>query len=350
MPIQEGDVLYDRVENELSSLLDPGSDLGVDGNPDIHAQVMAGLNVKGDDDNVDDADDNVDADNADVDADNVDDDDKDDKTDKDGKKGTKKNAKGVKDEKTDIKPLYQDDPEYKAALEVKATLDQVLKDYGLEDLQDLMDELKAGTDIHEIIGDLDLKELIKSHKTLQYYNEEWAKQEAAKQKENETPEETIKRLEREKQELINKEGQSKEEAKRIEEHKKLVKEFDDTIDLILEAQPDIDDDSKSLVRQLMGINNDNLNITVTDKKAATKATQKLITMLKERDARIAQKAVDAYAAGKSEIVIKDKAKTSTASHTAKRFNVPKNATPNDYLASANSQLLEILTKAADNEL
>lgn len=352
MPIQEGDVLFDRVENELVSLLDPNAGLGVDGNPDVHAQVMKGLEGdnadNGDSDTVDDdndergADDKTDKDGNDTTDskdDDVDDQDKDDKK-----------SKATKGKKTDTKPLYQDDPEYKAALEVKTTLDRVLKEYGLESIDDLQAELDAGTDIHEILGDLDLKEIIKSHKTLQYYESEWAKQEAAKKKENETPEETIKRLESEKQALLDKEAKDKEAEKERAHQKQLVKEFDDTVNLIIEAATDVDDDGKALVRHLMGIDNPNLDIQVTDKKAATKAAQKLLQMVKERDARIAQKAIDDYAKGKSKIVIKDKSKTAQASTATKAFKLPKNATPNQALAHANNQLIEILTQQAENEL
>lgn len=353
MPITEGDVLFSRVETELAELLTPGVDTSTQ---DIHTQIMAGLDTdNGSVDSGDDSRSTLDPDDADTDdINNTDDnddndstDDNDDSTDdsdQDVDENGQPKAKPTKTVKTD-KTLDQNDPEYKEALKVKGQLEEIFEKFNLTSLEDLVEILNNGTDIQDILGDLDLNTVLNSHKTLEYYNQEWAKRDEAKKKENETPEETIKRLEQEKQQLLDKDNQAKEAARVRKEQARLVTEFDETVDGIIESDTSLDKDGKRIVRQLMGINNPSLDIKVTDKRGTIKSTNDLIKMLKERDTKIAQQAIDDYSRGKSKIPVKNKPKAPGSSKGLKAFTLPKNASPSQALAFANKHLIDIFEQA-----
>jgi len=73
----------------------------------------------------------------------------------------------------------------------------ILEKHGLDSPEQLGELLDSVTGMRSKLGEADLDELMESHQTLQAYRKEWAKQERLQQKENEKPEETITRLERE---------------------------------------------------------------------------------------------------------------------------------------------------------
>lgn len=344
MPIGKGDVLYDRVESELTELINPG-----DETTDIHDQVMEGIATE---EAAVETDDTVDTEET-SDVENPEEETAEPEEETEETPETEKTSSDETEETEDPdntdKPSYQDDPNYKAALETKQQLESILEEKGYTDLQEMLDDLKSGTDAQEILGDLDLKTVVEGYKTLEYYKTEWAKREAAEKEENETPEETVERLKRENQELQQKEIDNKETVKQNKIHQQAIKEFDDNVDTILDADENLPDDDKTLIRHLMGINNPALEIAVSDNRAASKQVKSIIQTLKARDAKIAQKAVDDYAKGKGKITVKTKPTSSSASsQSMKKFTIPKNASVEQALAAANTELIEILEQASQS--
>jgi site-specific DNA-cytosine methylase len=155
----------------------------------------------------------------------------------------------------------------KARQAVEAILDK----YGLttpEELKEFMDGL---TGLKSKIGEADLDEIMESHETLKSYRKEWAKQEREKLKENETPEETIKRLEHEREEIDARVAKGERQRKQSEAAKRSIEEFSRTVVASIEVDDSIPEEYRPFTAALLGVKNPINDVDIRDKAAVRKA-------------------------------------------------------------------------------
>lgn len=160
-----------------------------------------------------------------------------------------------------------DDKRPRTTQAVEAILDK----YGLttpEELQEFIDGL-AG--MKSKIGDADLDEIMESHETLKAYRREWAKQEREKLKEKESPEETIARLEREREDLERQMAKGEQRRKQSEAAKRHLEEFARTVVSTIEADEAIPEEYRPFAAALLGVKNPINDVDIRDKAAVRKA-------------------------------------------------------------------------------
>jgi len=192
---------------------------------------------------------------------------------------------------------YEKDPKYKVAAQTKEFLDDVLEDYGLESPEDLRVFIDNLSQMRGKIADKNLDELIEKSNTLDRYQAYWADQEETKRREEEEPDETIKRLEkqlREERTRQDHEEQAQQERKQAE---KAVKEYNSEIRSFLSKQDHIPKEYIPFVSKYMGVDNPSNEVDLDNKIAIRKMSKQL---LKDFEA-FEQTVIKRYRDGKIEI-------------------------------------------------
>jgi hypothetical protein len=155
----------------------------------------------------------------------------------------------------------------------------ILEKHGLESPEQLGEFIDGLAGIKGQLGESDLAEIMESHKTLQAYRKEWAKQERLKQKENESPEDTIARLERELEEKEALSAKGEQQRKQAEAAKRHITEFNATIASGIEADTSIPEEYRSFLAAVMGVKNPVNDVDIRDKAAVRKVLKTFGTKL-----------------------------------------------------------------------
>jgi hypothetical protein len=177
------------------------------------------------------------------------------------------------DTKAGTKAAEKKDDDAAAASGKPATTEAIttiLEKHGLESPEQLGEFIDGLAGIKGQLGDVDLAEIMKSHETLQAYRKEWAKQERLKQKENEQPEDTIARLERELEDRDAQAAKGEKERKEAEAAKRHIAEFNSTITSGIEADEAIPAEYRPFLSALMGVKNPVNDVDIQDKAAVRK--------------------------------------------------------------------------------
>jgi hypothetical protein len=174
---------------------------------------------------------------------------------------------------------------------------ELCEDFGLDSPADLKEFVSNLNDMRGKIGDNDLDTLIENTKTLQKYQAEWQRQEEEKRREKETPEETIARLEKEKQQAITQNKTQTEKRKAQEAAKRAYHEFEETVDSVITNSKELPKAYRPMLRKFMGIDNPVTEVDITDKAALRRLTKNGV---KEMNA-FAQKIIKDYRDGKIKI-------------------------------------------------
>jgi len=265
-------------------------------------------------------------------------------------KGQKKVADPPDSEKEDGEkpPPYDKDPKWLEARAAQKSLNELLEETGHESIAELVEDLKSGKDLQETLGDADIEAIIEDAQTLEKYNKIWAQQDIEKQREEESPEDTIDRLEREKQELIDTQTQEKTTKESQEEAQANLDNFDAEINKAVENIEDMGEDKQALTKLLLGLENPVITVDITDKKAVREMAAGQIAKVNELFGKIEQTAIDAYAAGKKTVSKTGKPPEAEAAVTKeKTFKLADDAVVNDtniedYFATGAGELHEIL--------
>jgi hypothetical protein len=155
----------------------------------------------------------------------------------------------------------------KADQAVEAILDK----YGLTTHEELKEFIDGLAGLKSKIGEADLDEIMESHETLKTYRKEWVKQEREKLKENESPEETIKRLEREREEIDARMAKGERQRKQSEAAKRSIEEFSRTVVASIEGDESIPEEYRAFAAALLGVKNPINDVDIRDKAAVRKA-------------------------------------------------------------------------------
>lgn len=197
----------------------------------------------------------------------------------------------------DDKPLEGGDKETPPAGTAKIDVDTILDEHGLESPEELQEWLKNYRDLKGRIGDEDFDEIVEGYETLKTYQGEWAKQEEAKLREKETPEETIARLEKEKAELAGKRKQERQQIKNAESAKKAIDGFNKTVNSAIEANADVPKEWRPYVAEFMGVDNPIHEVDIEDRAAVRKLAKAGVAKMQ----KFANMVIKQYADGKLEI-------------------------------------------------
>lgn len=182
-------------------------------------------------------------------------------------------------------------------LSSKVDVQEILDEFGLDSPDDLKGFVGKLSEMRGKIGDNDLDMLLENTKTLNKYQAEWQRQDEEKRREKETPEETIARLSKEKDQAVNHNKTQSDKKKASQAAKVVLEEFESTIDSVIKTAKDLPESYRPMFRKFMGIGNPINEVDITDKAALRRLTK---SSMKEMQ-NFAQEVIKDYRAGKIKI-------------------------------------------------
>lgn len=227
------------------------------------------------------------------------------------------NTEANKDDKVDSSTTKQDantekpsgsetpwhnDPRFKQDLALLKVAKELVEKNGLEDVADLKDLVESGRKVHGKQVDLDkLDEITEKAATLDRYNKHWERQAELQKRQQETPEQTISRLQSQLEETNGK-FTAKEQAEiQAKEAKKQIVFYEESVREQLESEEGMGKEEKEFLMFSLGIGNDCNEINITDKRAIRKLVNDGSKKFNNLVKAIEEKAIKNYLAGKKEI-------------------------------------------------
>lgn len=214
-------------------------------------------------------------------------------------------AEPVKDAKPDSSTEqvpFDKDPRWKAARLAEKKLNELMKANEVEDPDDLIDLIQSGRKVYGKKVDLDkIEEYADRARKLEEYEAYWAQQEELKKRQQEDPDSTVQRLEKELKDRRAKEAWEKRQKAEAEEAAKAVKGYENAVKDLLEDES-IPKERKSLMAEFLGIGNQANEIDITDKRAVRKVYQDAVKKFETFEQAVIQN----YLAGKSKVPVMTK--------------------------------------------
>lgn len=252
--------------------------------------------------------------------------------------------------KPDKPPPYDKDPKWIAARAAQKRLQDILEKHSITE-EEMETALEGGKTLRQIIGKKDAAQLVKDSEELAKVKSYWADQEAKKLRENETPEETIARLETENRALADERRTAKEREEALTEHEAVLATFNKDVLGIVDTVEGLNEEERGMLKMLVGMENPMDEVDIKDRGAVKKTAGSVAAAFSAFVTKVKQGAVDEYAAGKSRL--KPAATTTPAIPGADRAAgdapikpLPQGITPEQAFSGAQAELMEILTKAA----
>lgn len=203
---------------------------------------------------------------------------------------------------TEVKPApYDQDPKWLAARAAEKSLQEVLDDNEIEDIDALKAMLKTGMTIKEIVGDRDAKQLIQDADTLKKYNEYWAEQKRTEEEEGLDPDEKAELYKKRLEDYKHKQSVDNADAEKVKAGKVAIEDYSNRVDTVIEKH-ELTGDAAEMGKLIAGVDNPFNTVDIFDKKAVTETASSVIAKFVEFLKKDRQAAVDAYAAGKSKII------------------------------------------------
>jgi len=219
------------------------------------------------------------------------------------------NADEVADKKADEKGAPSDEDK-----KPDQAIQSVLDEYGLDSPEDLKGFLKNLSDLNNRVGDSDIEELKKKAATLDRYQKQWEKEEERKRQEDETPEETIARKNKENRELKKQLEAQKANRDEEEENTRLLQSFNKTVTSVVKATKDLPAEDHAFLSEFLGVNNEINEVDLADKAGIKRIAKASVKKLKEHNQRVIKR----YLKGK-ESVPKITTSTETPSEEPKKI-------------------------------
>jgi len=168
-------------------------------------------------------------------------------------------------------PPFDSDPRWKSARTTEKAVNELLEKTGIDSLDHLDEFLTSSKEIREKLGDTEVDELLEHSQELQKIHAYWAEVEEKKQRASEEPEETIARLEKEKN-LERQKLTAREEAdKAVKEAQKAVEAYTSAVDMVLDGEAkEFTPALKQYLRKALGVDNPYNDVDITDKIAVRK--------------------------------------------------------------------------------
>jgi hypothetical protein len=152
-------------------------------------------------------------------------------------------------------------------------INSILDKHGLNSPEELADFIDSLAEIRGVIGDEDPEELVKAKETLTRFNKEWEKEKRAKQREKETPEETIARLDRELEEERTKKTKIEARQRKAAEAQKALTDYASTVSAAAATDSSFPKEYLPFLNELMGVESPVNNINILDRSAVKKLTK-----------------------------------------------------------------------------
>lgn len=176
-------------------------------------------------------------------------------------------------------------------------MEDLLDEYGLENAEDLKDFISNLSDVAEKLQGEDIDDLLDNKALMVRYQQQWAAKEAATLEEKETPEETIARLKKEKQEMAQDAARQRSKQAQAEEAQRLLGSFNNTVHKTIRSIKEVPKEYRNFLSLFMGVDNPINDVDLADRGKVIGLTKKSAKMLMDFE----QAVIKRYLAGKAKV-------------------------------------------------
>lgn len=245
----------------------------------------------------------------------------------------------------DKPPPYDQDPKWKKARAVEASVEKLLKEHGILDVEELGERLAKGLSLERLLGSRDPSKLLEDAEYANRVRQNWDTQKRDQELANETPEARIERLEMENAKLRDTHESFKSEITEREKAKQVLANFNAEVDKVIRAEETpIAEHELPLLKLVLGIDAPSNDIDIEDQMAVRKMAREGIATFRNLVQTIQQKAIESYVAGKQGLAVDTQKGTPASPQGAVRQPIPKDASNDQVFGSAKDEFLEVLTK------
>ncbi len=182
-----------------------------------------------------------------------------------------------------------------------------MEEHGYDDAAELKEALDGGKSLQDLLGDRDAAELIGKADTLDKYETHWQKQEAQKLRDEEEPDDTIFRLEKELKALREADSTRKATTKAERDAQTAIDRFNSVVGGVVK-NADLPTEYLKFAKEYLGVENPANEVDVSKKTEIKGHAKSGVEKLKEFE----QAVIKNYLAGKDKITKVTETDTVTA--------------------------------------
>jgi hypothetical protein len=203
---------------------------------------------------------------------------------------------GTDGKETNKPTPYDKDPKWKKARSAEKQLNTLLGKVGANSVEDLADMIDRSASVLDKLEGVDFDEMLESARELERTKAYMAEEKLKKQEADETFEETIARLKKEKQDLKRGFQSKAEQEREMKDAQKVLKNFTSTVESSIAASEDLPEEYHDFAKLLMGVGNPANEIDISDKRAVKRMAGDLTKVVNE----FAQRVIQRYRSGKQD--------------------------------------------------
>jgi len=197
---------------------------------------------------------------------------------------------------TEPEQPWHKDPRFKNELGLLKAAKTLMEKNGLESVEDLVELAESGKKVHGKQIDLDhLDEIAAKAKKLEEYEAYWQHEAEMKRRQEEDPDDTVKRLEKELKAHRDQEARKQAQSRQVEDTRRAIDSYESEVKSLLSE--DIPKEQRAFVAEFFGVGNPCNDIDITDKKAVRRLVAEGIKKKEAYD----QAVIKNYLAAKGEI-------------------------------------------------
>ena len=220
---------------------------------------------------------------------------------KDAKVDSSSTPDAKKEESSDSVP-WHNDPRFKQDLKLLKAVKSLVEANGLEDVSELTDLVESGKKVHGKQVDLDkLDEILAKASKLDQYQKHWETQEELRKRGMETPEQTIARLQAEREAERSERSRREQTETEAANAKKAVMFYESEIKNQLDDLEGLSADEKGFLSYTLGVGNECNDINITDKRAIKRILNDSVKKYNNLVKSIKEQAIKEYREGKASI-------------------------------------------------
>ena len=207
-----------------------------------------------------------------------------------------------KEESSDSEQPWHKDPRFKQDLKLLKAVKSLVEANGLEDVSELTDLVESGKKVHGKQVDLDkLDEILAKASKLDQYQKHWETQEELRKRGMETPEQTIARLQAERESERSERSRREQIETEAANAKKAVMFYESEIKNQLDDLEGLSADEKGFLSYTLGVGNECNDINITDKRAIKRILNDSVKKYNNLVKSIKEQAIKEYREGKASI-------------------------------------------------
>lgn len=189
-----------------------------------------------------------------------------------------------------------DAAKYEEAVKAQESFGAILEKHGFDSLEELQEAVDSGESLRQLIGNRDANQMVEDVELFDKYKAHWEEQEKQKLKEEEEPDDTISRLEKELNDTKKAEFDRKNKSKAVKEAEAAIRFFNNTATSEIDKS-DLPKEYAPYLSTYLGVDSPATNVDVSKKTEIRKHAQQGIKDFKAFE----QVVIKNYLNGKSEV-------------------------------------------------